>query len=178
MKKTALAVLLGAVVASGCTVRVADMTVGSTKNYNLNSAQFVKGPRVTGEDSVPVILFPLGVPNLKTAMDKAIEKDKCAVGLSDVVISQLNHSFIVGTIGARVEGSLIIDASQPGCTNRIQGARAPEAVMPAPLASSLQTVGGGAGGLSREQQLNDLTRTPGLSYEEYQRRYKIIMGLQ
>ena len=118
MKKTALAVILGAVVASGCTVRVADMTVGSTKNYNLNSAQFVKGPRVTGEDKYPVILFPLGVPNMKTAMDNAIEKDKCAVGLSDVVISQLNHAFIVGTIGARVEGNLIIDASQPGCTGR------------------------------------------------------------
>lgn len=55
---------------------------------------------------------------MKTAIDKAIEKDKCAVGLSDLVISQLNHSFLVGSIGVRAEGNLIIDASQPGCTGR------------------------------------------------------------
>ncbi|WP_312963911.1 hypothetical protein [Stutzerimonas nitrititolerans] len=118
MKKTALIIILGAVIASGCTVRVADMTVGSTKNYNLNAAKFVKGPRVIGEDSYPVILVPLGIPNMKTAIDKAIEKDKCAVGLSDLVISQLNHSFLFGKIGMRAEGNLIIDASQPGCTGR------------------------------------------------------------
>ncbi|MGQ7959912.1 hypothetical protein ACUTAF_19705 [Pseudomonas sp. SP16.1] len=118
MKKTALAVIMGAVVASGCTVRVADMTVGSTKNYNINSAKFVKGKRVTGEDTYPVILFPLGIPNVKTAMDNAIEQDKCAVGLTDVVVSQLNHSFLVGTIGYRIEGDLIIDATQPGCDRR------------------------------------------------------------
>lgn len=118
MKKAALVVILGAIVASGCTVRVADMTVGSTKNYNINAAKFVKGKRVTGEDTYPVILFPLGIPNVKTAMDNAIEQDKCAVGLSDVVVSQLNHSFLVGKIGYRIEGDLIIDASQPGCGGR------------------------------------------------------------
>lgn len=118
MKKFALAAILGAVFVSGCTVRVADMTVGSTKNYNLNSSKFVKGARVVGEDKYPVILFPLGIPNLKTAMDNAIEKDKCAVGLSDVVISHLNHSFLVGAVGVRAEGNLIIDASQPGCESR------------------------------------------------------------
>lgn len=175
MKKTALAVILGAAVASGCTVRVADMTVGSTKNYNLNSAQFTKGPRVTGEDMVPVILFPMGVPNLKTAMDKAIETDRCAVGLSDVVISQLNRAFIVGAIGARVEGNLIIDAAQPGCAGRFQASAAPASVA-VPLAASQQAVGGSAGGASREQLLYELSRTPGLTYEEYQRRYKLIMG--
>lgn len=119
MKKLALMAVVASVLLSGCTVRVADMTVGSTKNYNLNAAKFEKGQRVTGDDKVPVVLFPLGIPNVKTAMDRAIEKDKCAVGLSDVVVSQLNHSFIVGTIGYRVEGTLIIDKSQPGCENHI-----------------------------------------------------------
>lgn len=118
MNKAKLAMILGAIVMSGCTVRVADMTVGSTKNYNINAAKFVKGKRVTGEDTYPVILFPLGIPNVKTAMDNAIEQDKCAVGLSDVVVSQLNHSFLVGKIGYRIEGDLIIDATQPGCGGR------------------------------------------------------------
>lgn len=118
MKKAALALILGAVVVSGCTVRVADMTVGSTKNYNINAAKFVKGKRVTGEDTYPVILFPLGIPDVKTAMDNAIEQDKCAVALSDIVVSQLNHSFLVGSIGYRIEGNLVIDTTQPGCGGR------------------------------------------------------------
>lgn len=116
MKKI-LAVALGAILLSGCTVRVADLTVASTKNYNLNGAKFVKGKRVTAEDSYAVILFPTGIPNVKTAADRAIEQDKCAVGLSDVVVTQLNHAFIFGKIGLRVEGNLVIDRSLPGCEN-------------------------------------------------------------
>ena len=118
MKKAALVTILAAVLATGCTVRVADMTVGSTKNYNINAAKFVKGARVTGEDVYPVILFPMGIPNVKSAMDNAIEQDKCAVALTDVVVSQLNHSFLVGSIGYRIEGDLVLDTSQPGCQGR------------------------------------------------------------
>ncbi|MOA33810.1 hypothetical protein D3C78_1551390 [compost metagenome] len=110
-------------------------------------------------------------------MDKAIEKDKCAVGLSDVVISNRNHSFFFGYYGIRVEGDLIIDAAQPGCAGRFQ-ARAAQAPAAVPMAASQQAVGGGAGGASREQLLDELSRTPGLTYEEYQRRYNIIMGRQ
>ena len=109
------AVTITALMSTGCAVRMADMTVASTKNYNLNSNQFVKGQRVTGEDKVPVVLFPLGIPNFKTAIDKAIEKDRCTVALSDVVITQLNQAFIVGKIGYRVEGTQVIDRSQPEC---------------------------------------------------------------
>ena len=118
MKKAVLAVIAAAALVSGCTVRVADMTVASTKNYNLNSSKFVKGARVIGEDNYPVIIFPTGIPNMKTAMDHAIQKDECAVGLTDVVMSQLNHSFLFGMIGFRVEGDLIIDTSRPGCERR------------------------------------------------------------
>ncbi|WP_259678784.1 hypothetical protein, partial [Klebsiella pneumoniae] len=90
MKKV-IALALGALLLSGCTVRVADLTVASTKNYNLNGGKFYKGKRVTAEDSYPVIIFPLGIPNVKTAADRAIEKDRCAVGLSDVVVTQLKE---------------------------------------------------------------------------------------
>lgn len=116
MKKLLVAALaVSTVTFTGCSIRMADMTVASTKNYNLNSNQFVKGQRVTGEDKVPVVLFPLGVPNFKTAIDRAIEKDRCAVALSDVVITQLNQAFLVGQIGYRIEGTQVIDRSQPEC---------------------------------------------------------------
>ncbi|WP_157980317.1 hypothetical protein [Acinetobacter schindleri] len=50
MKKLLVSVLAMSTIAfTGCSVRMADMTVASTKNYNLNSNQFVKGQRVTGE---------------------------------------------------------------------------------------------------------------------------------
>lgn len=117
MKKSIL-IALSLLTISGCTVRVADLTVGSTKNYDINSGPFIKGSRVTGEDLAPVILIPLGIPNLKTAMDNAIQTDKCAVGLTDIVISQLNHAFIVGQIGYRVEGDLIVDTNISGCENK------------------------------------------------------------
>lgn len=115
MNKLTIGIIAAAILASGCTMRVADMTIGSTKNYNINSTKFVKGKRVTGEDKYPVILFPLGIPNVKTAMDNAIEQDGCAVALSDVVVSQLNHSFLFGSVGYRIEGDLVLDTAQPGC---------------------------------------------------------------
>jgi len=104
VKKILAGIALGSLMLSGCAVRVADLTVASTKNYNLNSNQFVKGERVTADDSVPVVLFPLGIPNMKTAMDKAIEKNKCSVALTDVVITSLNYAFLVGN-----------DTSQENC---------------------------------------------------------------
>lgn len=119
VKKLVLALTAVVAVASltGCSNRVADLTVASTKNYNLNSNNFVKGARVTGEDSAPVVLFPLGIPNVKTAIDRAIEKNRCSVALGDLVVTEYNHSFIFGKFGFIVEGTSIIDRSQPGCEN-------------------------------------------------------------
>ena len=52
---------------------------------------------------------------MKTAIDRAIEKNKCSVALTDVVITQLNQAFIFGRIGYRVEGTQVIDTTQPNC---------------------------------------------------------------
>jgi hypothetical protein len=117
MKKLAI-IAAALLTASGCTVRVADLTVASSKNFDLNSGKLVKGERVSGEDTYPVFILPFGVPNMKTAIDRAIESEKCAVGLSDVVLSHLSHSFIIGSVGMRAEGDLIIDKNQPGCENK------------------------------------------------------------
>ncbi|WP_241609716.1 hypothetical protein [Rosenbergiella australiborealis] len=117
MKKMLALAVLSVAVLSGCSSRVADLTIASTKNYNINSNHFVKGARVTGDDSAPVVIFPLGIPNVKTAIDRAIEKNKCSVALSDLVVTQYNHSFLFGRFGFLVEGTEIIDRSQPGCEN-------------------------------------------------------------
>lgn len=114
MKKV-LVLAIGLMMLGGCSSQVADLTVASTKNYNLNSNNFVKGARVTAEDSVPVVIFPLGIPNVKTAIDRAIEKNRCSVALSDVVVTQFNHSFLFGKFGFFIEGTQVIDRGQPGC---------------------------------------------------------------
>ncbi|GIU45495.1 hypothetical protein TUM4630_13670 [Shewanella algidipiscicola] len=40
------------------------------------------------------------------------------MGLTNRVVSQLNHSFIVGSIGMTVEGDLIIDKQKAGCEDK------------------------------------------------------------
>ena len=114
MKKIIL-VLCALTLLSGCSVRVLDLTVASTKNMNLNSDGFVNGGRVAGRDMIPVVFIPWGQATLKDAVDNTIENNKCAVGLSDIVVSRVNHSFFFGKMGYAVEGSLIIDTNKKGC---------------------------------------------------------------
>ncbi|GJM17688.1 MAG: hypothetical protein DHS20C13_30150 [Thermodesulfobacteriota bacterium] len=91
---------------SGCTIRMVDFTVISTKNVNIPSV--AKGPRVTGEDCVLVVIFPLGIPNMKEAIDRAIEKAGPEYdALVDGVVYRLNHSFLFGQVCFKVEGTPI-----------------------------------------------------------------------
>lgn len=118
MKKMIAVAVLAALAATGCSQRVADLTLASTKNVDINSGSFVKGERITGEDSKPIILFPLGVPQVKEAADKAIEKDKCVVALSDVVVDYNYFVFLIfGSNGYTVEGTQLADTSIKGCEN-------------------------------------------------------------
>lgn len=168
MKK--IAILISALILlSGCSMRIADLTVASTKNFNLNSGELTIGPRVTGKDNVAVILFPIGKPNLKTAIDRAVEKDRCAVGLSNVVLNEEGFVFIFGYIGISVQGDLIIDNNQPGCGGNANYVQKPvqKAYQPQPQTTQSYP--------NREQQIRDL-ESQNLPYAEYQRRYNEIMG--
>lgn len=116
MKRVAMCIL-GVLFLSGCSQRVADLTVASTKNYNINGGQFVTGNRVTGEDTSAVVILPLRLPNVKEAADRAIEQNRCAVGLSDVVVEYYVYAFLFGVQGITVEGNLVLDKTLPGCFN-------------------------------------------------------------
>ena len=111
--------LLGAVctalLTTGCAQRVADFTLASTKNVDLNKGEFIKGKRVEGTDTRPIIIVPIGRPNIKEATDAAIEKDHCAVALTDVTADYSYFSLIFGYTRFTVEGDLVIDKTQPGC---------------------------------------------------------------
>ena len=98
--------------ATGCVTRLGDFTIISTKNIDLTrGADFKRGQsRIQGEDSIFIIIFiPTGVPNMKTAIDKAIESVPGAVALLDAVLSAKVWWFIVGQEGYLVEGTPLID---------------------------------------------------------------------
>ncbi|WBM74581.1 hypothetical protein [Saprospira grandis] len=98
-----------------CQQRMVDFTIISTKNVDLsNAANFKKGKeRVKGQDIAHIILvIPTGFPNLKEAIDRAIEVTPGAVALTDgVIYSKSFYFFLYGQNGYIVEGTPLIDPS-------------------------------------------------------------------
>lgn len=109
-----ICIILCVVILSGCVTRLADFTLISTKNIDLTrGASFKRAQsRVTGQDIVSIIIIiPTGVPNMKTAIDKAIESVPGAIALVDGVLSQKVWyiPYIFGQSGYVVEGTPLID---------------------------------------------------------------------
>ncbi len=84
MSRSALASLLGAsLLAAGCTTRVADLTLISTKNIDLRQAQLDvrEGKRFKGQHCT---FFTL--PNLEEAIDDALQK-----GGGNIMVDQVTY---------------------------------------------------------------------------------------
>ncbi|WP_201276304.1 hypothetical protein [Methylotetracoccus oryzae] len=113
MRKGLVAALVAATLVSGCAQRLGDFTMISSKNVDLTrGADFKRAPtRVKGEDMKAVILFiPVGIANMKEALDVAIEKTPGAVALVDAVVMQKSFWFVIGGVGGyEVEGTPLID---------------------------------------------------------------------
>ncbi len=109
-----VAAVLLCIPVSGCVTRLVDFTIISTKNIDLaKGASFTRASaRATGEDIVSIIIIiPTGTPNIKTAIDRAIESVPGAVALLDGVLSQKTFyiPYIYGESGYVVEGTPLID---------------------------------------------------------------------
>ncbi len=114
-RKMRLAYLLIAFMAllmmSSCSIRVADLTMVSTKNIDLSDTQLDarKGHRQTGEDCRFRLLgLPIfGLPNMEEAVDKALEKGKGNVMVDEVT----EYKFIWVVLGdilcINVEGTVL-----------------------------------------------------------------------
>jgi hypothetical protein len=114
MKTTTLALTIAATIITGCTHRLTDFTIISSKNIDLTrGAEFVRAPvRVTGKDTKSIIvIIPTGEPNVKEAMDRAIESTPGAIGLLDGVITSESWyiPYIYGEASYTVEGTPLID---------------------------------------------------------------------
>ncbi len=100
---------------AGCsTLRIADFTIISTKNIDLaRGADFKRGPsRVEGKDLAQIIIIiPTGTPNIKEAIDRAIESVPGAIALLDGVITAKSWwiPYIYGESSYVVEGTPLID---------------------------------------------------------------------
>ncbi len=122
--KIVLVWLIGAfllLVLNGCTQRIIDFTVISSKNVTMNVDKTAQ--RVQGKDEVVVFVIPFGVPNLKEAVDRAIESAGPGYdALIDGVVSYYQYAFIVGVMGYKVEGT-------PIKTNQIKGISAGKKIL-------------------------------------------------
>lgn len=113
MKKT-FALILFTSLLFGCSTRVTDFTIISSKSINISDETYFKrsNNRVTGEDLRHIIfLFPTGFPNMKQAIDNAIQSEDGAVALLDGVV---NYNiwwipYIYGRVYYQVEGTPLID---------------------------------------------------------------------
>jgi hypothetical protein len=93
----------------GCSVRVGDFTVISTKNVDVGG-KYIKGERKQGEDKAFAFIFPFGTPNLKNAVDACIEAGSGEL-LTNVVINYVGSLGIItapliGPFGYEVLGDV------------------------------------------------------------------------
>ena len=84
----ARAFLLGCLLCTGCVMRIADMTLCSTKSVDLRRTLYTETlSKAKGESRRPIVLlFPGGMINIEEAIDNAIESTPGAVALANVKI--------------------------------------------------------------------------------------------
>lgn len=102
-------VMMLMILASGCSRRMMDYTIISSKNMQLQIPSDAMGPRVEGRDEVWVVIVPFGTPNIKEAVDRAIESAGPGYdALIDGVLYQtMSYYVLASKIGFRVEGTPI-----------------------------------------------------------------------
>lgn len=99
---TALA--LSALSLWACATRVGDFTVISTRNFEIG-VKYVKLGTFEGKHSIPVIIFPIGQPNMKDATDDCLKNGKGEV-LTNAVVYFNNNSFFFGVQSYTVKGDV------------------------------------------------------------------------
>jgi len=105
--------LISLLLLPACTTRLGEYTIISTKSIDTSSmASYERGHnRIRGEDKASIIVFvQMGQPNMKEAIDRAIEKTPGAVALLDPVLYQEYWwiPFIYGEMKFVIEGNPLL----------------------------------------------------------------------
>jgi hypothetical protein len=97
----------------GCSTRLGDFTVLSTKNVDVSGVK--PGDRFSGEDCVSILLYPfipLGTVDWKNAMDQALERGKGDIMIDTVLtLKSWAYPYIYGQNCILVEGTVSQTAS-------------------------------------------------------------------
>jgi len=105
------------VLATSCTTRLTDFTLISGKNIDIAAAASLKrsNTRVTGTDIGHIVLgIPVKFPNMKSAMDNAVEQTPGAVALVDGVVYQQNYTIVpilYSQSNYKIEGTPLLQQS-------------------------------------------------------------------
>lgn len=95
----------------GCSQRIGDFTIISTKNVNIGGKYKKVDGRFVGEDSKGVFIgIPLGQPNLKTAVDNCIESGKGDLLTNAVIDGSYWSAIIYGQQTITVTGDVFVKA--------------------------------------------------------------------
>ncbi|MCH1931825.1 hypothetical protein L9G16_16740 [Shewanella sp. A25] len=123
MKKlVTLALIATALTGCSTSTRIGDFTVASTKNMDVKDSthQVDTTKRLVGIDEKAGFLFvPPGLPDIKEAMDNAIEQNPEAVGMSNVTLkfNTFDIPFLYRTISYEVEGSPVFEKQDTKAPN-------------------------------------------------------------
>ena len=107
-----VACVAGLLFSFGCQQRLGSFTFLSSKNVDLSNLDMeasADAPIVEGKDNNLIItIFPTGVPNLKDAVDRAIESGR-GTGLSDATVYYTAWwvPYIVGNMEFKVKGKVV-----------------------------------------------------------------------
>ncbi len=137
---------------AGCSTRLADLTVLSTKNIDfqqLSKSQRLSS-RVKGSDKkILIFVIPTGVPNVKTAVDRAIESVPNCVALTDAVVYAEQFWFVLGEFGFLIEGTPIVTPSKTAMEDTRRRQTQPEIVRVDMRANTVNQVAVGRSELDR-----------------------------
>lgn len=91
---------------SGCTTRIGDFTLMSTKNVNI-SDKYVKVGNFESDDLAwMIIVIPTGFPNFKTAVDNILDENGGEL-LTNAVLSSYQAWFVLaGQYGYKIKGDV------------------------------------------------------------------------
>lgn len=106
--------LISSLLISGCTTRLIDFTIISTKNLDISRvSSYQRGDtRTSGEDTKHIIIIiPTGRPSAKEAVDRALEAVPGAIALLDGVLTYKWYyiPYIFGENTYVVEGTPLIN---------------------------------------------------------------------
>jgi hypothetical protein len=111
-----VAIFIGSLV--GCSQRIGDFTLISTKNVDIGGKYKKIDGRFSGDDSRGVFLgIPLGTPNLKTAVDNCIESGKGDLITNAVLDGSYWSVIIWGEQKYTVTGDVWVKASMSDLMN-------------------------------------------------------------